>query len=176
MTERPARVRAALPLAAGLVCLLAVFCGRPSEEARIRDLLETAASRAEKRDVRGLMELFAPDYEDFQGRDKAGTVGLITDYLARYRGVVVHVLGVEAGPVAADGRAEVTCEVALSHGAAEILRKLIRIGSEYYRFRFELLKDGAGEWRFAYAKWEQVDLADLFPESLTILKKLFPEL
>jgi len=122
------------------------------------------------------MDLLAPDYKDFEGRDKAGTVGLITDYLARYRGVVVHVLGVELGPTAADGRAEVACEVALSHGAAEILRKLIRIGSEYYRFRFGLLKDGAGEWCFAYAEWEQVGLTDLFPESLVILKKLFPEL
>jgi hypothetical protein len=174
--RRHAGLVAAVPLAAGLVCLLAVFCGRPSEEARVRELIERAAARAEKRDVRGLMDLFAPDYRDFEGRDKAGTVSLITDYLARYRGVVVHVLGVEAGPIAADGRAEVTCEVALSHGAAEILRKLIRVGSEYYRFRFELGRDGGGEWRFAYAEWEQVDLADLFPESLAILKKLFPEL
>lgn len=176
MMRRLAGVGAAIPLAAGLVCLLTVSCGRPSAEARIREFLETSAARAEKRDVRGLMDLFAPDYKDFEGRDKAGTVGLVTDYLARYRGVVVHVLGVEVGAIAPDGRAEVTCEVALSHGAAEILRKLIRIGSEYYRFRFELRRDRVGEWRFAYAEWEQVDLTDLYPASLVILKKLFPEL
>jgi hypothetical protein len=174
--RRGAGLVAAVRLAAGLVCLFAVFCGRPSEEARIRDLLETSAARAEKRDVGGLMDLFAPDYKDFEGRDKAGTVRLITDYLARYRGIVVHVLGVEVGAIAADGRAEVTCEVALSHGAAEILRKLIRIGSEFYRFKFELRQDQVGEWRFAYAEWEEVDLTDLFPASLAILKKLFPEL
>jgi len=111
-----------------------------------------------------------------EGRDKAGTVRLVTDYLARYRGIVVHVLGVHPGAIGADGRAEVECEVALSHGAAEILRKLIRIGSEYYRFRFELRKDAAGEWRFAYAEWEAAALTDLFPESLDILRKLFPDL
>lgn len=176
MTGRRAGVVAAVPLAAGLLCLLTSFCGRPSEAARVRELLERSAARAERRDVGGLMDLFAPDYKDFEGRDKAGTVRLVTDHLARYRGVVVHVLGVEVGTIGPDGRTEVTCDVALSHGAAEILRKLIRIGSEYYRFRLELRRDPAGEWRFTYAEWEPIDLADLFPESLTILKKLFPEL
>jgi hypothetical protein len=131
---------------------------------------------AEKRDVAGLMELFAPEYADFEGRDKAGTVRLITDYLARYRGVVIHVLGVHPETIGTDGRAEVECEVALSHGAARVLRRLIRVGGEYYRFRFDLRQGGSEAWRFMYAEWESIGLAELFPESLEILKKLFPEL
>ena len=174
--RRAAGPPSAVLVAAAVACLLAASCGRPSEEARIRELLEESAALAEKRDVSGLMDLFTPEYRDFEGRDKAGTVRLVTDYLARYRGVVVHVLGVHPGTVGADGRAEVECEVALSHGAAEILRKLIRIGSEYYRFRFDLRKDAAGEWRFAYAEWEAIALSGLFPESLDILRKLFPDL
>jgi len=166
----------AVSLAAAAVCLFSWTCGRPSEEARIRELLEDSAARAEGRDVGGLMELFVPDYADFEGRDKAGTVRLITDYLARYRGVVVHILGVHPGPIGTDGRAEVECEVALSHGAARILRRLIRVGSEYYRFRFDLRKNGTGEWRFAYAEWESIGLSELFPESLEVLRKLFPDL
>jgi hypothetical protein len=170
------RRAAAVSLAAAGVCLLTWTCGGPSEEARIRELLEDSAARAENRDVGGLMELFAPGYTDFEGRDKAGTVRLITDYLARYRGVVVHVLGVRPGTIGADGRAEVECEVALSHGAARVLRKIIRVGGEYYRFRFDLRKDGAGEWRFAYSEWEPIGLTELFPESLEVLRKLFPNL
>jgi hypothetical protein len=170
------RRAAALGLAAGAVCLFAWSCGRPSEEARIRAFLEDSAARAEKRDVASLMELFSPDYTDFEGRDKAGTVNLITDYLARYRGVVVHILGVHPRPIGTDGRAEVECEVALSHGAARVLRRLIRVGSEYYRFRFDLREDGTGAWRFTYAEWESIGLAELFPESLEVLRKLFPEL
>jgi hypothetical protein len=174
---RPAvRTLAALTLAAVFVCLFAGSCGRASEEIRIRELLERAAARAEKRDIAGLAGLFAADYRDFEGRDKDGTVRLVTDYLDRYRGVVVHVLGVHPGAIGPDGRAEVTCEVALSHGAAEVLRKLVRIGSEYYRFQFDLRKDAAGEWRFAYAAWESIALSDLLPESLDILRKLFPDL
>jgi hypothetical protein len=163
-------------LAAAVACLLAGSCGRPSEEARIREFLERAATLAEKRDVDGLAGLFAADYRDFEGRDKAGTVQLVTDHLARYRGVVVHVLGVHPGTIGADGRADIACEVSLSHGAAQFLRKLLRLGNEYYRFRFDLRKDGAGKWRFVYAEWESIALTDLFPESLSILKKLFPDL
>ena len=170
------RRAAAVSFAAAGICLFAWTCGRPSEEARIRGFLEDSVALAEKRDVAGLMELFDPGYADFEGRDKAGTVRLITDYLAKYRGVVVHVLGVHPGTIGADGRAEVECEVALSHGTARVLRRLIRVGSEYYRFRFGLRKGGTGEWRFAYAEWESIGLSELFPESLEVVRKLFPDL
>lgn len=170
------RLALAAALSAAVICLLAVLCKGPSDEARIRSHIEGAASLAEKRDVEGLMSLFAPDYGDFEGRDKDGTVRLVTDYLDRYRGVVVHVLGIRLGEIGPDGRVDVECEIALSHGAAEVLRKLVRVGSEYYRFEFILRKDGAGEWAFAFAEWEAIGLPDLFPESLGILKKIFPDL
>lgn len=170
--------RQATTLSVGLaaVLLCAAACAKPSEEARARALLERAAALAEKRDVAGLAELFLPDYADFEGRDKTGTVRLIGDHLSRYRGVVIHVLGVRFKGIGTDGRADVECEVALSHGAAEVLRKLLRVGSEYYRFRFELRKPEAGEWRFFYAEWEETGLHDLLPESLDILRELFPDI
>lgn len=160
---------------AAVICLLGAACKGPSDEARIRAHLEDAASLAEERDVKRLSSLFAPDFADFQGRDKAGAVRLISDHLDRYRGVVIHVLGVRVGDIRGEGLADVECEVALSHGAAEVLRKLVPVGSEYYRFRFDLRKGGAGEWRFAFAEWESIGIADLFPESLGILKKIFPD-
>lgn len=171
---RRAPVAAVVGLAA--VGLIAAACAKPSEEARIRVLLEKAADLAEDRDVPGLAGLFLDEYADFEGRDKAGTVRLVTDHLSRYRGVVVHILGVRVEAIAPDGRADVGCEIALSHGAAEVLRRLIRVGSEYYRFEFELRKDASGEWRFAYAEWEEIGLGELLPESLEVLRKLFPEL
>jgi hypothetical protein len=169
------RVRLAAAAAAlAAVVLLAPACGRPSDESAIRALLEESVARAEKKDVSGLMELFAPDYVDFAGRDRAGTLRLVTDYLDRYRGIVIHLLAARVGDIGPDGRASVECEVSLSHGAAEVFRKLIRFTGEYYRFRFDLRKAGPGEWRFAYAEWQSIGLPDLFPESLAILKKLFP--
>jgi hypothetical protein len=172
--ETPARLAAALMSLA--VSLLLTACGKPSEEARIRDLLKRSVALAEKKDVRALIDLFAPGYEDFEGRDRDGTERLITDYLDRFRSVVIHLLGARVGSISPDGRAFVECEVSLSHGAAEILRKLIRYSGEYYHFRFDLVRSERGDWRFAYAEWRSIDLPDLFPESLEILRKLFPGL
>ena len=167
----------AVAVAAALVWgILVPACGRPSEESRILGVLEKAMARAEKRDTAALMELFAPDYGDFQGRDKAGTLRLVTDYLERYRGVVLHLLGARVGEPGADGRVTVECEIVMSHGAAEVLRKLIRFTGEYYRFRIDLRRAGPGEWRFVYAEWDSIGLDGLFPESLEILRKLFPGL
>ena len=172
--RRPVRFTAAAALAAALA--LGMSCAEASDEDLIRELVEEAAARAEERDVEALGALFAADYEDFEGRDAAGTVRLIADHLARRRGVVVHVLGVRVGAVGTDGRAEVESEVALSHGAAEMLRRLVRFGGEYYRFRIEAIRVASGEWRFAYAEWRAVGTVDLFPESLAVLRKLFPDL
>ncbi len=171
---RRTRIAAAAALAAGGI--LALACGASSDETRIRALLEESVARAEKKDAAGLMEFFAPDYVDFEGRDAAATLRLITGYLDRYRGIVIHLLGVRVGEVETDGRASVECEISLSHGAVEVLRKLIRYSGEYYHFRIDVQKTGPKEWRFTSAEWRSVGLTELFPESLDILRKLFPGL
>jgi hypothetical protein len=170
---RPSRIVAAGLALAGL---LANCGGRPSAEDRIRSLIKDAVTRAEKGDVAGLVELLAPDFEDFQGRDATGTGRLVREYLDQYRGVVVHLLGVRIGEIGADSTATLECEVVLSHGAAEVLRRLIRVVGEYYRFRVEVRRAGAAEWRITYAAWESIGLDGLFPESRHILQKLFPGL
>ena len=158
------------------VCLLVHACGGPSAEARIREVLKESAAKAEKRDIPGLLEFLADDYADGEGRDKEATARLVAGYLDRFRGIVVHVLGARVGEPGPDARIGVEFEVVLSHGAAEVLRKLIRVTGEYYRFEAELRQDAHGAWRYTYAAWEPLDLSGLFPESLAILKELFPGL
>ena len=169
-----ARILAIAALAAAVA--IAQACGKPSDEIRIRELLKETVARAEKKDTAGLREFFAPDYTDFEGRDAAGTLQLVTDYLDRYSGVVIHLLGARVGDIDPDGRASVECDMCLSHGAAEVLRKLIRYTGEYYRFQIDLRKAGPSDWRFTYAEWRSVGLTEIFPESLAILKELFPGL
>lgn len=164
----------ALVLAA--VCFFPCGCGTPSEEARIKEFLKKSVALAEENQIGALMERFSPDYSDFEGRDKTDAERLIGDYLGRFRGIVIHLLSARVDVPGPDGRAAVECEMSFSHGAAKVLRKLIRYTGEFYRFRFDLDKTGKGEWRFAYADWQSVPLTDLFPESLEILKKLFPDL
>lgn len=156
--------------------LLMPACRTPSEEARIHAVLEEAVARAGKRDVAGLVGLCASDYADFQGRDAARTRDLIGDTLDRNRGVVVHLLGARIGEPGPNGLVPVDCEVSLSHGAAEVLRKLIRYAGSTYRFHFEMRQEPRAGWRFVSAAWEEVGLTGLFPESLDILKELFPGL
>lgn len=176
MTVQGVLARAAAAALAAAMGLTSLCCGRPSDESAIRGLLQKAVSLAEKRDVEGLMAFFAPDYRDFQGRDGDSTRRLVTDYIERYRGIVIHLLGTRVGEIGPDGTASAEFELALSHGAAEVLRKLIRVAGEYYHFRVELRRDGPGAWRFTAAEWEAADLSGLFPESLEILRKLFPGL
>ncbi len=126
-------------------------------------LLKEAVAAAEKKDLDALRAFFAPDYADFEGRDTEGTLRLVTDHLDRYRGVVIHLLGARLEALEPDGRASVTCEVSLSHGAAEVLRKLIRYAGEYYRFEIDLAKAGSREWRFVYAEWRSIGAARALP-------------
>lgn len=155
---------------------VAAGCGGPSEEGRVRETVSKAAARAEKRDLEGLGRYLDAGFESGDGRDKAGTLALVAGHLERRRGVVVHVLGCRVTGIDPAGRASAEFEVALSHGAAEVLRKLIRWSGTYYRFAAELVRDAAGEWRFAAAEWEEIPLTDLFPESLAVLKELFPDI
>jgi hypothetical protein len=151
-------------------------CGAPSEEVRIKEFLKKTVVLAEKGEVGALMERFSPVYSDFEGRDKAGAERLIRDYIGSFRGIVIHLLSVRVDFAGPEGRAAVECEMSFSHGAAEVLRKLISYTGEFYRFRFNLDRTGKGEWSFAYAEWRSIDLLDLFPESREILRKLFPDL
>lgn len=162
-------------LAFAALAFLATGCGSPSEEGRIRALLKKACALAEERDLVALRPLFSPEYEDFEGRDVDGTVRLVSGHLDRYRSVVVHLLGARVGEIGPDGRASVEFEISLSHGAAEVLRKLIRYSGEYYRFQADVRRSDEGDWLFTYAEWSSIGLADLLPESLEVLRELFPD-
>lgn len=161
-----------------LVCLLlGVFaaCGPPSEKQRMLRLMDGVKRAAEKKDLRGMADFLSEDYADFEGRGKKETEGLLRDYFHRYRGIVVHVLGTrfeEAGP---GGETELELEVVLSSGRGETFRKLLRFSGEYYRFQIGVIKAGNLR-RIRSARWGPVAAGDLFPESLAILKSLFPDI
>lgn len=169
-------VRSMQAAALATLLLLHSGCGTPSEETRVKDTIGEAASLAEKRDLAALMDLLAPGYLDFRGRDKEATKAMVEDYLRSFRGVVVHVLGTKVEITEPGTRAAVTADMVFSSGAAEAFRKLVRFTGDYFRFDLELEKDSGAGWRIAFAEWWSVSLSDLFPESLEILRELFPNL
>lgn len=160
------------PAAAALLAIF-VCCSPGSEEARIASLMGRIGELAEKRDLSGLLSLLTDDYADFEGRGRAATEALVADHFRRRYGIVVHILHAEIGEVRTDGTAAVRADVVLSSGAAEILRKIVRFAGELYRFELELRKTPDG-WRVARAEWAPSSPRILFPESLPVLRELFP--
>lgn len=158
-----------------VIAVVSLDCRPPSEESRIREFVKETTAQAAKGHLRAVMDRLADDYQDFEGRDKAATESLIRDYLGR-GGIVIHLLSTRVEAVDPGGKASLRAEAMLSSGAAEVFRKLIRYAGECYRFEIRLRKGPRGDWLVEWAAWEPVPLTDLFPESLRILKKLFPDL
>jgi len=150
------------------------FCKEKTDEELILELMDSVGRHAEKKDIESIMINLANDYSDFEGRGKRETKYMINKYFERYRGIVIHVLSTridEIYPL----EASIQTEVAFSSGAARVFRKLIRFSTENYRLKIKLTKIN-DTWQIQYAEWRYVSLNELFPESLFILKKIFPNL
>jgi hypothetical protein len=160
-------------LALILITGLLISCHKKSESEIIAALVADMAASAEKRDAGGLIGHLAPDYRDFNGRDRVQTAAMVGEYFSRYRGIVIHLLASRI-VVESPGSASLETDISLSSGAAQAFRKLIRFSGENYRFSCRLRKEE--RWLVTEAGWEYVALDGLFPESLKILRELFPNL
>ncbi len=156
----------------GLV--LFASCHKKTEEDIILELIDTLARLAEKKDLETIMTYFADDFSDFEGRDKPGLKALLAGYFSGRTGIVVHPLSSRIDALEFS-QASLETEVALSSGGAEALRRLVKISPDNYRIKIGLVKDGTS-WLIQSAEWSYISLDELFPESLTVLKKIFPNL
>ena len=156
-----------------IVPVLFVSCRQKTETEIIAALMAELAVQVEKRDATGLIAHLAESYNDFEGRDRARTAAMVEEYFSRFRGVVVKVLSSRV-EIKSTLNAEVETDVAFYSGAASAFRKLIGFSGENYRFRFAMRKTGT--WMIQTAQWEYIPLSGLFPESLQILRGLFPDL
>lgn len=163
-------------LAAGLalIFLAPVSCRQKSEEVRVLESVDRLAKLSEKKDLEAVMASVEDGYSDFEGRDKAGLRDLLGGYFAGRMGIVVHRLGGHVEfPV--PSQADFETDVALSSGAAEALRRLVRIAPDLYRLKVGLVRSG-NRWLVHYAEWRAIGLTEALPDSLSILKSLFPNL
>jgi len=162
-------------LAAGLALILLapMACRRQkTESGRLLEAVDNLARLSEKKDIEAFMASVEEEYSDFEGRDKAGLRDLLSGYFAGRTGIVVHRLGGRVefpGP----GQAALQADVALSSGAAEALRRLMRLSPDLYRLRVEFVRP-ADCWLVHYAEWQPIGLTEVLPESLGVLKSLFP--
>jgi hypothetical protein len=147
-------------------------CAAKNDRALILAVLDRICSLVEDKDTSGLLSFLDEDYKDFENRGKKETEAMVREYFREYRGIVLHLLGTRIDEIRA-GEASVQTEFVLSSGAAEVFRKLFRAFGDFYRFDLKFFKTGM-EWRISYAKWENIGFTDLSPESLALLKKIFP--
>jgi hypothetical protein len=150
------------------------LCGGPkTEEELIREQMDEVSQSVEKKDLDSLMHSLAENYSDHRGREKIQTRDLVQSYFSQFRGIVVHLLSTRIDDIALP-EASIQTDAAISSGGARALRKLVRVSTENYRFRIKLIKK-EGRWLIRYAEWKPIGIEELFPESLSILKKLFPD-
>jgi hypothetical protein len=148
-------------------------CRERTDKDAILDFVDAIGSEVESRDSEALLARLTDDYRDFEGRDRSRTGDLLSEYFGRPRGVVMNILGTRFDTLDAS-RASIRTEVSFSSGAARVLRKLLRISTESYRFRLTLIKKAEG-WKIQHAAWEEINPDELSPESQRLFQKLFPD-
>ena len=161
------------------ICLLLIFlffafycigCRQRTDEDLILEILDKIGSRVENKDIDGILIYLAEDYNDFRGRNKSNTRKMLESYFNQFRGIVVHMLGrriEEMKPT----EAVIQVEIAVSSGGSRVLRRLIRISTDNYRLNLKFVKRN-DRWFIRHAEWKYISLDELFPESLSILKKI----
>jgi hypothetical protein len=149
-------------------------CGKKSEEDIILDLMDKVGEHVEKKDIDNLLMYFAEDYKDFESRDKNQTKAMISQYFLDFHGIVSHVLSTHIEDVTSS-EASIQTDVLISSGGAKLFRKFVKYAGDYYRIKARLVKRD-GLWQLQYAEWAYISLEDLFPESMSILKKIFPNI
>ncbi|MGD9347463.1 MAG: hypothetical protein PVH84_16475 [Candidatus Aminicenantes bacterium] len=173
MDKRRKRAIPLIPLGI-LVAFLSIFCGGKSEKLLIIELMDTAGQFIEEKNAVGLMSLVAEDYSDFRGRNKRETEEIVKSYFLDYQGIVTHVLSTKVDELTSS-EASIRTDVLVSSGGAQLFRKFVKFAGDYYRVEAKLVKR-EGKWLLHYAEWEYISLDTLFPDSLSILKKIFPNI
>ena len=158
-----------------LVLIPALFlsCQGKADKEIIAVMFDDMAARVENKDTAGLIAHLAADYSDFAGRDREQTRVMAEEYFRRYRGIRIKMLSSRIA-MGEGGRATAEIDVSLYSGIGAALRKAVGFSGENYRVSCVLRREG--EWRFSEASWENVALDGLFPESLKVLREIFPDL
>ncbi|WP_242346761.1 nuclear transport factor 2 family protein [Anaeromyxobacter terrae] len=158
MNRRTLVVVLALAAALGAVIVARLARPPPSDEERIRALLDGAARAAVERRigdvVAGVSERFRGE-----GLDRRGLKQLVAAQVLRGEWVGVSISGVR---VAVDGdRATAVADAVLSRslGAGKALVDLLPGEASAHRFDLVLERE-AGGWRVVGARWRAIPLAD----------------
>ncbi|MEN8221893.1 MAG: hypothetical protein ABFR36_01430 [Acidobacteriota bacterium] len=148
-------------------------CGSSDKRSEIEIAIYKAVDAAVENDVDQFMTFIDYDYLDGEERIKPDIQEKVENYLNRFRVISINILNIKT--VQSDNdTAEVVAEINFSHGLGKMLSKVFRSYGESYRFHLDMVRRSRG-WAVKQAKWEWMSLEDLYPESLKVLRELFPD-
>ena len=166
---------------AGFVIILFIFtiiqvlstgCGSSDKRSEIEIAIYKAVDSATNNDVEEFMKFIDYDYLDSEERTKPDISEKVESYLNRFRVISINILNIKT--VQSDNdTAEVVVEINFSHGLGKMLSKVIRSYGESYRFRMDMTRRVRG-WVVKHAEWEWMSIEELYPESIKVLRELFP--
>jgi len=156
-----------------LLFFLVAGCGGVDQRSEIEVAVYDAVEAAKDNDADGFMRFIDFEYLDREERTKEDIREKVEGYLNRFRLIAINILNIRTVKKSNDN-ADVVAEVNFSHGLGKMLSKVIRSYGESYRFRLELTKRARG-WVVQRAEWEWMSLEELYPESIKVLRELFPD-
>jgi len=148
-------------------------CSSSDKRSDIEIAIYNAADAATNSDVEKFMRFIDFDYLDERERTKDIIREKVENYLNRFRVISINILNIKTVKNVND-KAEVITEINFSHGLGKMLSKIIRSAGESYRFRLNVIKKARG-WVVKKAEWEWISIDELYPESLKVLRELFPD-
>lgn len=156
-----------------LFITILISCGTSSGRSEIEETIYNAASVAEKRDVEEFMKIISKDYLDREERTRADIEEKIRKYFNRFKGISVNILNVRTVNKGVND-AEVITEISFSSGIGKVFSKVFSSYGEVYRFYISMLYLSE-RWVVKNAEWEWMSIDEIYPESLKVLRELFPD-
>ncbi len=160
MTRRTVAVAAAVVAAGIAAALVATRLGRepPSDEARIRALLDDAARAAEEKRVSDAVEGVSERFHG-EGLDRRGAKQLVAFQVLRGEWVSVSIAGARIAVAGDAARANVDAVLARGGAKGKPLESLLPGEASAHRFALRLEREPEG-WRVVAAEWRPIGLAD----------------
>jgi hypothetical protein len=144
---------------AALIALLVVLfpvlsCTRPTEEDRIRKIVSTIQSAAEKKRIRVILDQVSKTYHDPRGNDYDGIKGLLSFYFFRHKTVGVFLPSIEASAHGQEGAAQFTAVLSAKGIDGEEGSIILPDAMGAYNFDVSFRKEG-GAWKVISASWQR---------------------
>lgn len=137
-----------------LFCLL-LFCNKPTEEGRIKEIVKTLAEAGSRKDIKTIKEYISKDYHDPKGNDYDALRSLLAYYFLQHPRISIFITDQTIN--LKENSATVEAHAVLSSGKEiKSLSDIIPEGMTFYVFIIDFRKVN-GDWLIFGADWFRSD-------------------